>query len=82
MLLPSRYLDTEPTNGSQYCCSSSPFRLPQSATPTALRQGKKQPLTVLVSVAFAHQRNGSDGSKSSAGVCLLDTFFLFFHGHF
>jgi len=48
-----------------------PFRFPQSATPTALRQGKKHPLTVLVSVAFAHQRNGSGESRLTVGVSIL-----------
>ena len=54
-----------------------------AATPTARCQGEVQPLTVLVSVAFARQRNGSGGSRFAVIVCLLqDTFFSTIHGHF
>lgn len=58
------------------------FRLHRSAsvhaaTPTARCQGKKHPLTVLISVAFALQRNGSGRSSLAMGLCLEDTFYFF-----
>jgi len=51
-----------------FLLSPPPFRLPQSATPPALRQGEKPPLTVLVSVASAHRRNGSGKSRMTVSV--------------
>ena len=52
-----------------------PFRFVQAATPTARCQGKRHPLTVLVSVAYAWQRNGSGGSRLAVGMCRFDTFY-------
>ncbi len=49
------------------CYPPTPSLLAQFATPTALRQGGEQhsPLTVLVSVAYFAQRDGSGGSRLS-----------------
>lgn len=59
-----------------------PFRFVQAATSTARCQGEKHPLTVLISVAFDRQRNGSGGSRLAVGVCRNDTFLTFIHGYF
>ena len=60
------------------CCPPPLFRFVQAATPTARCQGEKHPLTVLVSVAFDRQRNGSGGSRLAVGVCRIDTFFNYY----
>jgi len=71
---PNLLRENSPTDAGR-CFSPPPFRFAHAATLTALRQGEKHPLTVLVSVAFALQRNGSGGSRLAWGVCLIDTFF-------
>lgn len=51
--------------------SPPPFRFVQAATPIARCKGEMHPLTVLISVAFNQQRNGSGGS--SLAVCMSRT---------
>ena len=46
-----------------------------AATPIARGQGMFFPLTVLISVAFARQRNGSGDSRLGMEMCRKDTFF-------
>jgi hypothetical protein len=65
-----------------FLLSPPPFRFPQSATPPALRQGEKHPLTVLIFVAFAHQRNGSGKSRMTTVDVSSRHFFSTIHGHF
>jgi hypothetical protein len=59
------------------CFPPPPFRFVQAATPTARCQGLKHPLTVLISVPFAQQRNGSGGSSLAVDVRRIDTFFFY-----
>ena len=55
----------------------------QSVTPPARCQGEPHSLTVLGSMTFARQRNGSGGSRNAVRVCVsLTHFSTFIHGYF
>jgi len=66
--------------GPAFHLHRSAFR--HAATPTVRCQGGQHPLTVLISVAFARQRNGSGGSRLVLEVCRKDTFFSTINGYF